>query len=74
MDRLQQYQISVPILWELRIPELHWLQLTYYPDAAIINPLHNPRPEFIDVLAHFGSRHQDYHIRNCKRQFFIILC
>ena len=69
-DRLERYQILVPILWDLHIPELQWLTNNYYRGAPAILPLHNPSEEFIDALAHFGSRHQSYHICNYKHQFF----
>ena len=65
-ERLERYQTLVPILWDLHAHELHRLRYTYYPDAPLVHPLHNPRVEFIDALAHFGSRHQNYHICNYK--------
>ena len=56
-ERLERHQTLVPILWDLHAHELHRLRHTYYPDVPLVQPLYNPRVEFIDALANFGSRH-----------------
>ena len=65
---MQRLRNQGQFLNEISDYELNTIRSTYLPDAPLVWGLHNPSAGLINVLAHFGSRNQRYHICNCKHQ------